>query len=222
MSGSNDAPDLDFAAAVTDNAAALSGYYRWHARLYDATRWSFLFGRAALIRSIAQRVDPPLRILEVGCGTGENLLRLAGQFPNAALTGLDLSPDMLARAQRKLAKRALPVVLRQQRYEQPISAEPAFDLIVFSYCLSMINPGWELALNAALRDLQPGGYLAVTDFHDTRFSWFQRWMAVNHVRMNGHLLPNLHVRSAPLHETIQAAYGGLWRYFCFIGQKRDE
>jgi hypothetical protein len=41
---------------------------------------------------------------------------------------------------------------------------------VFSYCLSMIDPGWQQALDAALCDLQPGGLLAVVDFHDTRFS----------------------------------------------------
>ena len=34
------------------DAAALTRYYRWHAPLYDATRWSFLFGRAALILSL--------------------------------------------------------------------------------------------------------------------------------------------------------------------------
>ena len=51
------------------DAAALTRYYRWHAPLYDATRWSFLFGRAALIRGIALH-RRPRRILEVGCGTG--------------------------------------------------------------------------------------------------------------------------------------------------------
>ena len=62
------------------DAAALTRYYRWHAPLYDATRWSFLFGRAALIRGIALH-RRPRRILEVGCGTGANLLRLSRWFP---------------------------------------------------------------------------------------------------------------------------------------------
>ncbi|MGB4876086.1 MAG: class I SAM-dependent methyltransferase, partial [Candidatus Competibacter sp.] len=77
------------------DAAALTRYYRWHAPLYDATRWSFLFGRAALIRGIALH-RRPRRILEVGCGTGANLLRLSRWFPDADITGLDLSADMLA------------------------------------------------------------------------------------------------------------------------------
>ncbi|CDI01085.1 Methyltransferase type 12 [Candidatus Competibacter denitrificans Run_A_D11] len=199
----------------------LSRYYRWHARLYDATRWSFLFGRAQLIQAIATDRQPR-RILEIGCGTGANLLRLSRQFPNAQITGLDLSADMLAQARRKLAQRASAVTLLQQRYDRPLSAEPAFDLIVCSYCLSMIDPGWQQALDAALGDLQPGGLLAVVDFHDTRFSGFRRWMGFNHVRMDGHLLPSLNERSEALTQNVRPAYGNVWRYFSFIGCKRGS
>ena len=202
-----------------DHTAVLSRYYRWHARLYDATRWSFLFGRAALIRSLACLSPPPRNILEIGCGTGSNLVRLVRQFPEAAVTGLDLSADMLARARRKLEKDQLPVTLLHQRYDRPLCPEPVFDLIVFSYCLTMINPGWERAVDAALRDLCPGGRLAVVDFHDTPFAGFQRWMGVNHVRMEGHLLPELRARFQPLDSAVHRAYGGLWRYFHFVGTK---
>lgn len=201
-----------------DNAAALARYYRWHAHLYDATRWSFLFGRDALIRTVAARQQPS-RILEIGCGTGANLLRLSRRFPNAAITGLDLSADMLARARRKLAGRPSAVTLRQHRYDRPLAAEPAFDLVMFSYCLSM-DPGWEQALEAALGDLRPDGLLAVVDFHDTRFAGFRRWMGFNHVRMDGHLLPRLTARCQPVVQTMETAYGGVWRYFSLIGTAR--
>ena len=214
-------PHRIFATASTDPAAVLSRYYRWHARLYDATRWSFLFGRGALIQSVTRLSPPPRTILEIGCGTGSNLLRLRRQFPDAAITGLDLSANMLARARRKLESR-LPVTLLHQRYDQPLYPEPTFDLIVFSYCLTMINPGWDRAVESALRDLQPGGRLAVVDFHDTPFAGFRRWMGVNHVQMNGHLLPYLHARCRPVVQTMHRAYGGGWRYFRFIGQKPGE
>ena len=219
MNGSTDTVvDLSRRA---DNAAALADYYRWHARLYDATRWSFLFGRSALIRAITGRCQPA-SILEIGCGTGSNLLRLRRRFPDAAITGLDLSTDMLVQARRKLAQRASAVTLLQQRYDRPLSAEPAFDLIVFSYCLSMIDPGWQQALDAALGDLQPGGLLAVVDFHDTRFSGCRRWMGFNHVRMDGHLLPYLTAHCQPIEQQVKAAYGNAWRYFSFIGCKRGS
>jgi S-adenosylmethionine-diacylgycerolhomoserine-N-methlytransferase len=200
------------------DTAALTRYYRWHARLYDATRWSFLFGRTALIRAIAADAQPR-RILEIGCGTGSNLLHLGRQFPDATVTGLDLSADMLTQARRKLAAHPTRIKLIQWRYDQPLNREPGFDLIVFSYCLSMINPGWEQALESAQRDLQPGGRLAVVDFHDTGFAEFRRWMGINHVRMDGHLLPRLTALCPPVVQTVQNAYGGGWRYFRFIGQK---
>ena len=213
------APDRVLPIAPADPAAVLSRYYRGHARLYDATRWSFLFGRVALIRSLARLSPPPRNILEIGCGTGSNLVRLVRQFPEAAVTGLDLSADMLARARRKLEKEQWPITLLHQRYDRPLYPEPVFDLIVFAYCLTMINPGWERAVEAALRDLRPGGRLAVVDFHDTPFAGFRRWMGVNHVRMDGHLLPYLDARCPPVERTLGAAYGGGWRYFMFIGHQ---
>ena len=213
------APDRVLPIAPADPAAVLSRYYRGHARLYDATRWSFLFGRAALIRALGRLSPPPRHILEIGCGTGSNLVRLARQFPEAAVTGLDLSADMLARARRKLEREHLPVTLLHQRYDRPLCPEPVFDLIVFAYCLTMINPGWDRAVEAALYDLRPGGRLAVVDFHDTPFAGFRRWMGVNHVRMDGHLLPYLDARCQPVERMLGTAYGGGWRYFMFIGHK---
>ena len=137
----------------------------------------------------------------------------------AAMTGLDLSSDMLLRARRKLAAHPARITLIQWRYDQPLNPRPTFDLVVFSYCLSMINPGWEQAMEAALRDLRPGGRLAVVDFHDTRFAGFRHWMGINHVRMDGHLLPRLNVLCSPVEQIVRDAYGGGWRYFRFIGQK---
>jgi len=221
MTPPNDQVWKDIPSAPSNGSAALARYYRGHARIYDATRWSFLFGRRALIRSLALAPNPPRAILEIGCGTGENLLGLIRQFPEATVTGLDLSTNMLARARRKLEARQLPVTLLERRYDRPLYPEPAFDLIVFSYCLSMINPGWNLALESAMEDLRPGGRLAVVDFHDTRFACFRRWMAVNHVRMEGQLLPGLNRLCDPIIAGLHNAYGGGWRYFSFIGQKSD-
>jgi S-adenosylmethionine-diacylgycerolhomoserine-N-methlytransferase len=39
--------------ASTGHASRMDRYYRFHAKIYDATRWSFLFGREALIRQVA-------------------------------------------------------------------------------------------------------------------------------------------------------------------------
>ena len=83
----------------------------------------------------------------------------------------------------------------------------------------MFNPGWEEALAAVLGDLSPGGALAVVDFHDSPLPAFKRWMGLNHVRLEGHLLPGLKQRLPGGQWRVCRAYGGLWSYFLFIGTK---
>ncbi len=195
---------------------ALERYYRWHAGIYDLTRWSFLRGREALVRWAAARLTPA-RILEVGCGTGKNLAHLGRLFPQARLWGVDLSADMLAVARKKLQGLADRLTLIQAAYDQPVAAEPSFDLVVFSYSLSMFNPGWEEAIAAASRDLAPGGACAAVDFHDSNSPILKHWLALNHVRLDGHLLPGLKSRF-PDHEAfIRPAFAGMWSYFLFLG-----
>jgi S-adenosylmethionine-diacylgycerolhomoserine-N-methlytransferase len=196
---------------------AVEGYYRWQSVIYDATRWSFLFGRSAVIDRAASLAQPK-RILEVGCGTGRNLAELGRRFPKAHLTGLDVSSDMLALTEKKMAAERDRVTLVRRRYDEPVN-EGGFDLVLCSYALSMFNPGWEESLDCAVRDLAPGGVFALVDFHGSRFGWFRRWMGVNHVRMERHLLPGLEGRFETLINEKHAAYGGVWEWVIYAGKK---
>ncbi|MDX2225867.1 MAG: methyltransferase domain-containing protein [Verrucomicrobiae bacterium] len=198
----------------------LSNYYRWHSRIYDLTRWAFLFGRHEIIRRAVRTTASPERILEVGCGTGKNLVALARAFPEAEITGLDLSSDMLDRARPKLAGFGERVRLLHRRYDAPVADGKKFDLVLFSYSLSMINPGYEGVLDLCREDLAPGGCVAVVDFHQSRAAWFRRWMGVNHVRMEGHLLEAFRARFEPRSSEISSAYGGLWQYLLYLGHIR--
>ena len=207
---------------MSTNTAPLpvEGYYRWHSRIYDLTRWSFLFGRQHLIRSLAQ-VGTPTKLLEIGCGTGHNLLSLAKQFPAAQIIGIDVSTDMLSIANKKLQPHQSRVTLLNQAYTGSI-APGAYDLIICSYALSMFNPGWHPAIHSAITDLKPGGHFALVDFHDTAHPWFRRWMQQNHVEMHAHLLPELSAHLTPIQQKIIPAYGNLWSYLHFIGQKPQQ
>ena len=207
--------------ARKSNAGGLSPlerYYRLHSQIYDATRWSFLFGRTAILREAAA-VCQPAHILEVGCGTGKNLVNLCRLFPRAAITGVDLSEAMLAVARRKTAPLGPRVRLLRGAYGPAFQSNAPCDFILFSYALSMFNPGFGEAIATAHRDLAPGGHIAVVDFHDTRLPLFERWMGANHVRMNRQLQPLLAGRFAARTDRLRAAYGGVWRYLLFVGQK---
>lgn len=205
----------------SDNCSAktvkLEKYYRFHSAIYDITRWSFLFGREKLVESIP---GEPENILEIGCGTGKNLIHLCRKFPKAHITGVDISESMLSKARCHLGNETHRVELVRQPYNRSISTDRRFDLVLFSYSLSMINPGWEHALECAEKDLDERGCIAVVDFHDSAFPVFKRWMGVNHVRMEGDAVDKLESLFTPIRCKIDPAYAGLWTYYLFIGQKR--
>ena len=198
----------------------LQAYYHFHSAIYDATRWSFLFGRSRILRDLTVVCPAPRRILEVGCGTGRNVSHLCELYPAATVTGIDLSEDMLRVARKKLAPYGQRVSWVRRPYSAGVGGPKPFDLILFSYSLSMFNPGWQEAISAALTDLTDEGCVAVVDFHSSRLAWFRNWMGVNHVRMEGHLLPFLQQNCVPRLERVSAAYGGIWQYFQFVGGRR--
>jgi S-adenosylmethionine-diacylgycerolhomoserine-N-methlytransferase len=199
---------------------SLQRYYAFHASLYDCTRWAFLFGRSRLVQEVKLRFRPA-HILEIGCGTGANLAHLGRLFPNARLTGIDTSAEMLLIAERKLRGLGDRVDLREAYYRAPLGFRPAPDLICFSYCLSMMDSGVGEAIAAAAVDLAPGGRVAVVDFHGSRHPWFRKWMRLNYVRMEEHLLPLLRGRFQSEWVHLGTAYAGLWRYFLFLGEFRS-
>ena len=202
----------------------LENYYSTHAKIYDWTRWSFLFGRKKFLRNLPFRRDVAIRVLEVGCGTGHNLAYLAKEFPNAQLLGLDLSEDMLRIAHSKVAAYGERVQLLQAAYGTDEVPEKHrrnahYDLLIFSYCLTMVEYNEPLML-AAKAHLKPSGMVAVVDFDSTRLSWFRRWMMFNHVTMNGAILPFLQSHFTPIVVKKKSPYFGVWSYFIFRGQPK--
>lgn len=205
----------------TKQAATIQGYYRLHARIYDLTRWTFLFGRREILKRLQWPTNTEETLLEVGCGTGYNLRRFAARFPKCKLIGVDVSTDMLEQAGKNLA----PFSSRVQFIERPY-APGAFQLeqqpnvVLCAYSLTMFNPGWEEALTRAIADLPVGGKIAVVDFHQSPSSFFTWWMGKNHVRMDGHLLPYLETHFQPVFKAVRSAYGGVWSYVLFVGEKK--
>jgi len=200
--------------------AAMRRYYRWQSMIYDLTRWAFLFGRNEILNRLPVVENTDLMLLEVGCGTGRNLRRLAKQYQNMRLMGLDVSPDMLQRAAKATSSYSRRVLLLEKIYgPKPSSLSETPDLVLFSYALTMFNPGWEQAIAQAAADLPMGGYIAVVDFHDTPSRLFRWWMGKNHVRMDRHLLPLLESTFQTEYRSTRRAFFGLWRYVIFIGKK---
>ncbi len=81
---------------MTDAAALMDGMYRRQRHIYDLSRKFYLLGRDEAIARL--RPAPGDRVLEIACGTGRNLVKLAQVYPDARLFGLDVSREMLATA----------------------------------------------------------------------------------------------------------------------------
>jgi S-adenosylmethionine-diacylgycerolhomoserine-N-methlytransferase len=212
------AAESQTATQEQDQNSRMQNYYQLQSRIYDLTRWTFLFGRKEIIRRLPFDRNAAVSILEVGCGTGFNLRRLAAHFPNAKLTGLDVSEDMLQIARKNLKNKN--VELFHGPYQKGDSSfSGKVDAILFSYSLTMINPQWKDLIQQAYEDLNPGGIVALVDFHNSPLPFFKRHMGNHHVRMDSHLLPELKETFSPISESVKNAYLGFWQYVLFVGKK---
>jgi len=152
-----------------DHAALMDKVYRRQRYIYDLTRKYYLFGRDRLIRELD--LKPGARVIEIGCGTARNLVKIGQAYPDAKLFGLDASSEMLISARASAARANMQDRVKfVQAYAEDLTpslfGESApFDAAVFSYSLSMI-PDWKKALHAAQANLAPGGRVYVVDFGD--------------------------------------------------------
>ena len=171
------------------HAELMDRVYRHQRHIYDFTRKYYLFGRDRLIAGL--KLGPGTNLVEVGCGTGRNLIAIARRYPESCLYGLDASEAMLETARVAVARAGLS---RRVRLVHGLAEElspvsfglESFDNILFSYSLSMI-PDWRGALAVALDALAPKGRLHVVDFGDLgglgRVARYilRAWLALFHV-----------------------------------------
>ena len=153
---------------ITSGAAEkMDGIYRHQRFVYDLTRHYYLLGRDRLIAELEP--SPADAVLEVGCGTGRNLIRAARHYPRAVLAGIDVSSAMLETATRNIARARLAAQI-QLAAADACAFDPAilfeiraFDRIFISYALSMI-PDWPTVVTGVARRLATAGSLHIVDF----------------------------------------------------------
>lgn len=156
--------EAPLAGGAGDHAALMDSIYRGQRHIYDLTRKYYLFGRDRLIDGLDCR--PGDAVLEIACGTGRNLAKVASRWPGTELFGIDISREMLRSAETTLGRGArLAVGDACQLDAIRLLGRGEFDRVMLSYCLSMI-PDWTAALEQAASLLAPGGSVHVVDFGD--------------------------------------------------------
>jgi len=197
--------------------------YRHQRYIYDLTRKYFLLGRDRLIAEID--AHDGARVLEIGCGTGRNLVLVARKYPGARCFGIDISTEMLDSAVRAISRASLSARIRvahgdATRFDpESLFGTAQFERIFISYSLSMV-PRWRSVLDTTVALLVPNGELRIVDFGGQERlpgafrRLLRRWLAGFHVAPCDELEAELKARAMAIGALLafQRPYRGYAQY----------
>ena len=113
-------------------------------------------------RLVTYLPDGPVRIVELGCGTGNLTLRLLERYPSARLTIVDASPEMIELARRRAGDDADRLEPMCASFEEVALEDAAFELVTSTISLHHVAEKGPLYERVA-RALAPGGHLIFSD-----------------------------------------------------------
>lgn len=130
--------------------ATTAEYYADYRPGYSARVFEYLDGRFAFTDSD--------RVLDLGCGTGEIGIPLAGKV--GEVLAMDPNPDMLRQVERKASERARGTITTQEGSDTDLPAiEGPFKMVGMGRSFHWMNQ--EQTLEEVWRMLQPGGGIAL-------------------------------------------------------------
>ncbi len=135
--------------------------------LFERFHWLYAFCREHLFRDDTERISdalwpetsPPAqtRLLEIGCGPGFYSCRLAGNFAQLQVVGIDRAEQQLRRARLRASARGLDNCRFERADVLALNWPRAeFDAVVASRLFTIL-PEREHALGEMFRVLRPGG-----------------------------------------------------------------
>ena len=186
-----------------DKQQATSEFTRWSGS-YDRSvlQW-LLFGPShrALIRRIkAVAGDRPVKVLDVGCGTGQFAEKIRAAVPKATVWGVDLVSEMLAKGSPRWSRNADRVQPVQGDSERLPFGDDAFDFVT---CANSFHhyPHQDRAVAEMHRVLKPGGRLLLVDgYRDAPWGWLIYDVCVASIEGSVH-----HASSRTFRELFDAA-----------------
>jgi ubiquinone/menaquinone biosynthesis C-methylase UbiE len=136
---------------------------------YDVLVWILTRGRAKGFRLRLLRLARAKageRMLDIGCGTGSLVIeagRLIG--PECVVSGIDPSPEMIARARRKARRASVNADFQEAAAERLPFPEAQFDLVTSTLMLHHLpKTARQTSVVEAARVLKPGGRFLAVDF----------------------------------------------------------
>jgi ubiquinone/menaquinone biosynthesis C-methylase UbiE len=197
-------------------------YARWAER-YDE-RWRDYVDRTVAATLAMLAPEPGDRLLDVGCGTGVLLDAVVARWPEVLPCGVDLSPEMLAVARRRLPER---VELQVGDVHRLPFAAGDFDVVVSTSSLHHWRDP-RLAIAEQVRVLRPGGTLVLTDWSADRLGMRLFASAVRRLDSSVHrtyraseVKRMMDAAGAPVVAQRSFRAGGVWRMMTLSARKAD-
>jgi SAM-dependent methyltransferase len=129
----------------------------------------FAWSTFALLENMTATAAPKLvrfaeigkgaEVLDVACGTG--VVALTAARLGARVTGIDLTPELVARAKENATLMQLEATFQEGDAEALPAPDAKFDVVVSQFG-HMFAPRPEVAIKEMLRVLKPGGRIAFT------------------------------------------------------------
>ncbi|MCW5600404.1 class I SAM-dependent methyltransferase [Nitrosomonas sp.] len=158
-------------------------HFHWLTRWYDPMM-KYLFHDEALKKTLVNQtyIQSGQTVLDMGCGTGTLSLMIKQSQPNAKVHGLDIDPQILDMANKKVRQTGSHIDLQQGSATCLPYPNESFDHVFASLVLHhLTRQDKQQALKEAFRVLKAGGKLHVMDFGEPHnavmwsISWLTRW-----------------------------------------------
>ena len=137
-------------------------------RFYDLLDLPFEYRRYRPLRRILFE-DTDGEILDAGVGTGRNM----PFYPSGAtVTGIDLSPGMLARAEERKEALGVAADLHQMDVTGTELADARFDYIIATFLFCVLDDDDQLpALRELKRICKPDGEIRILEYEYSKSPW---------------------------------------------------
>lgn len=122
-------------------------------------------GMGGVLPDQQQNIEHIHDIVDIACGPGEWALRVAQEYPDRHVIGVDISQRMIAYAQAQADAENIPAQFRAMDILQPLDfPDKSFDLVNMRLIFGFMTPErWPVLFNECKRILRPGGIIRVTE-----------------------------------------------------------
>ncbi|MCH7811491.1 MAG: class I SAM-dependent methyltransferase [Chloroflexi bacterium] len=124
----------------------------------------YIPGGLAKVPGLAEKLGDGAKVLELACGTGTGLVRMAEQYPGTSYVGVDGDAHSLDLVRQRLAGAGLGerVSLKQSMLEE-LTFDGEFDLAHINVSMHECRD-IDKVTQGVLRALKPDGYFVISDF----------------------------------------------------------